>query len=51
MNDFELSLLYGRLDSLVESGEVTEEEATEELRYILDEQMERRTDERNKIVL
>lgn len=41
MNDFELSLLYDRLDRLVESGEMTEEEAREEWRYILAEQTER----------
>jgi polyhydroxyalkanoate synthesis regulator phasin len=41
MNDFELSLLYDRLDSLVESGEMTEEEARAEWRDIVAEQMER----------
>ena len=41
MNDFELSLLYDRLDSLVESGEMTEEEAREEWRYVIAEQTER----------
>lgn len=38
MNDFELSLLYDRLDSLVESGEMTEEEARAEWRDIVAEQ-------------
>ena len=41
MNDFELSPLYDRLDSLVESGEMTEEEAREEWRDIVAEQAER----------
>lgn len=41
MNDFELSLLYDRLDSLVESGEMTEEEARAEWRDIVVEQTER----------
>lgn len=41
MNDFELSLIYDRLDSLVESGEMTEEEAREEWRYAIAEQTER----------
>ena len=33
MNDFELSLIYDRLDEAVESGEITEEEAREEWYY------------------
>lgn len=37
MNDFELSLLYDRLDHLVESGEMTEEEARAEWRDIISE--------------
>lgn len=41
MNDFELSLLYDRLDRLVESGEMTEEEARAEWRDIVAEQTER----------
>lgn len=41
MNDFELSLLYDRLDRLVENGEMTEEEAMEEWRDIVAEQTER----------
>ena len=41
MSDFELSLLYDRLDSLVESGEMTEEEARAEWRDIVSEQTER----------
>lgn len=41
MNDFELSLLYGRLVHLVESGEMTEEEARAEWRDIVAEQAER----------
>lgn len=40
MNDFELSLLYDRLNSLVESGEMTEEEARAEWRDIVAEQTE-----------
>lgn len=36
MNDFELSLLYDRLDRLVESGEMTEEEAREEWRDLME---------------
>ena len=32
MNDFELSLLYDRLDKLVENEEMTESEAREEWR-------------------
>ena len=44
MNDFELSLLYDRLDSLVESGEMTEEEAREEWRDIVAEQDERNSE-------
>lgn len=38
MNDFELSLMYDRLDRLVESGEMTEEEARAEWRDIISEQ-------------
>lgn len=34
MNDFELSLIYDKLDSLVEGGEMTEEEARVEWRDI-----------------
>ena len=37
MNDFELSLIYDRLDRLVESGEMTEEEARAEWRDIISE--------------
>ena len=37
MNDFELSLLYDRLDRLVESGEMAEEEAKAEWRDIISE--------------
>lgn len=37
MNDFELSLFYDRLDRLVESGEMTEEEARAEWRDIISE--------------
>lgn len=37
MNDFELSLMYDRLDRLVESGEMTEEEARAEWRDIISE--------------
>ena len=44
MNDFELSLLYDRLDRLVESGEMTEEEARAEWRDIIFE-AERSEDE------
>ena len=36
MNDFELSLMYERLDDLVESGEMTEEEAREEWRDLVE---------------
>lgn len=37
MSDFELSLFYDRLDRLVESGEMTEEEARAEWRDIISE--------------
>ena len=37
MNDFELSLIYDRLDRLVDSGEMTEEEARAEWRDIMSE--------------
>lgn len=37
MNDFELSLMYERLARLVESGEMTEEEARAEWRDIISE--------------
>lgn len=33
MNDFELSLIYDRLDEAIESEEITEEEAREEWYY------------------
>lgn len=36
MNDFELSLIYDRLDALVENGEMSEEEARAEWRDILE---------------
>lgn len=35
MNDFKLSLLYDRLDRLVESGDMTEEEARAEWRELI----------------
>ena len=40
MNDLELSLMYDRLDRLVESGEMTEEEARLEWRDIISEQID-----------